>query len=475
MPMAAIFVSLAVGIVVSDAFVLSATIWFGLGVATLSAAWLFKDWLRKGFVSMTFIALGGGVEALQTTPALPFGEPLELHLRIESDSRPRASGTTSTATIIGSNRGGTVALLRIYGDSTLRFKAGEQFVANCTVWPFTTRYTRYALTMQRLGYKGFTTLSQSDIRPTGYHSASLHTLATERLRRLLPDDDARSVVLAMGTGYYNDIKPEISRHYSTTAATHLLAVSGLHVGIVCLLLNLLLWPLVLVWRGNIWRSVVAIGAIWLYVALCGWSPSAIRAAIMFSVLQLSTLGTHRYGVANSLYATAALMLIVAPRLLFDVGFQLSFTAVAGIIFWFYPLSRLVKTRWSIVNLLLEAILVGLIATVATAPIVSYTFGIFSLAGVALNLPLVLISNVVVFCSTAALLLPDPVATSVADLAHLCAEWQNAIVGTIAESGIGCYEYHASGVSAALFYAVAIVVTAAASGVVVRQGSRLRKS
>lgn len=469
--MAAIALSLAVGIAISDGLALTAPIWFGLGVVALLTLPLFAKRLRIVAIATLFVAIGGGVEALHATSTPPLSEPVELLLHFDTDSQQRESGTTANATIVGSNRGGTSARLRIYSDSTLRFKAGERVVARCVIRPFTTHYPRYALMMQRLGFVGYAYLSPHNTALSATHTPTLHQMATERLRSLLPDDEARSVVLSMGTGHRNEIRPETSQYYLTTAAAHLLAVSGLHVGIVCVLLNLLFWPLVLVWRGNVWRSILVVVAIWGYVALCDWSPSATRAALMFSALQLSLFGAYRYNSGNNLCSIVAVLLLISPQLLFDVGFQLSFVAVASIIFWYIPLAHLFKTRWTAVNMLLHTLLVGVTTTLATAPIISYTFGTISLCGIVLNLPLIAIANVVVFCSVGALLLPNPLARLVAECAHRFADWQNAIVEAAATSNAGYYDYSAPWWLVVLLYALALTATILAKGFVVQQTER----
>jgi competence protein ComEC len=168
------------------------------------------------------------------------------------------------------------------------------------------------------------------------------------------------------------------------------------VGIVALLVNGLLILLGLVRRGHIWRNVIAILAIWAYALLAGGSPSVIRAAMMFSGAQIAYASSGRYDGTNILLATASVMLIINSNYLFNISFQLSFTAVAGIFVLYRPLYDFVKTRYRVLNLLWATIIIGIAASLATAPLVSYYFGRISLIGIVLN-PVVIASAHVIVC------------------------------------------------------------------------------
>ena len=189
-----------------------------------------------------------------------------------------------------------------------------------------------------------------------------------------------------------------------------------------MLINLLLWPLVLLRYGNVVRSIVAIALIWAYVWLCGMSPSAVRAAIMFSLLQFSLLSLRQYTSVNVLAGTAFLMLAFDSHLLFDISFQLSFIAVAGIVIWAIPIYNLCATKSRVANAIIGILLVGVASTVATIPLVSNTFGTISLVGILINPAVVLLANIIVFIGVLSFALPIT-----AVVAETAAEWQNAIV------------------------------------------------
>ena len=226
----------------------------------------------------------------------------------------------------------------------------------------------------------------------------------------------------MTTGERGEIGNELRKYYSASGASHLLAVSGLHIGIAFMLINILLLPLILLRYGNVVRSVVAVALIWLYVWLCGVSPSAVRAAIMFSLLQFSLSSLREYASVNILAGTAFVMLALDSHLLFDISFQLSFIAVAGIVLWAMPLYRLCATRFKVANIVIGVLIVGLTSTFATMPLVANTFSTISLVGVLINPVVILLANIIVLAGLLSLGIPP-----VAAIAEISAKWQNSII------------------------------------------------
>ena len=187
--------------------------------------------------------------------------------------------------------------------------------------------------------------------------------------------------------------------------SHLLAVSGLHTGIVFVVVNCLLGWLPLVRRGHLLKNLLATAAVWLFVAAAGFPPSAVRAAVMCTFLQAALASASEYVGMNALATAAFGMLLWNPAWIGDPGFLLSFLAVAGILAWGVPLCRRCRTRRRWLNALIDAYLVGLVATIATAPLVSHLFGIVPLAGLIVNPVAIALAGVVVFGGTIWMLAP----------------------------------------------------------------------
>ena len=138
-----------------------------------------------------------------------------------------------------------------------------------------------------------------------------------------------AVVAAMTLGDKSALTKDVREVYAVTGAAHVLALSGLHLGIIYALLSLL----VVGRRWQMLSQLVCILGIWAFAFLVGLSASVVRSAIMLTVYALLSLGHRDKMSLNTLAFTAILMLVVSPRSLFDIGFQLSFMAVASILLW----------------------------------------------------------------------------------------------------------------------------------------------
>lgn len=235
----------------------------------------------------------------------------------------------------------------------------------------------------------------------------LHEAAAERIRRLELPPDAEAVALAMAAGDRTELTAERRAPYARTGTAHVLAVSGLHVGMVFLYVNLLLGGLALLHRGHLVRNAAAVAAIWTFAAAAGLSPGTIRAAVMFTALQLALATTSRYVGVNILAAAAFGMLLWRPSYLFHVGFRLSFLSVAAILVWGVPLCRRLRTPWRAVNWLLGTFVMSAAASTVTAPLVSCCFGQIPLVGAAVNPPVILLAYGVVGVSLLWMAMPLP--------------------------------------------------------------------
>lgn len=232
------------------------------------------------------------------------------------------------------------------------------------------------------------------------------------VRGLLQDraPTTRAMYLAMLLGDQGEVTQEMRRQFSRTSTSHLLAISGLHLGALAGLTYLLVFWLLrrfpwLLLRVNAMKvaTVAAAVPVVAYAQLAGSSPATHRAEVMIlAYLLLVLLGRPRE-VWSALALAALVLLITSPLLLFSISFQLSFVAVAGLLFflprWFPPdaqTSDLVsgrrgwRTRWG--RRLLEALAVSGVACLVTAPLVAHYFRVVSLFGFLVNLvviPLVL--------------------------------------------------------------------------------------
>lgn len=213
--------------------------------------------------------------------------------------------------------------------------------------------------------------------------ARCEALRMKLLRRMQegPLEPRYSGIAAMLTlGWRGDLEPDIHAQFRDAGIMHLLCVSGLHVGLLAALIGGLLFFVGKDRRGRIIRGSIQLITIWTFVALSGLSPATVRAALMFSLFIVSRMMGRRTDALNLLAAAAIAMLAVDPMLLFNVGWQLSFSAVAGILLMRPALSLHRNILW-------QATIVSLAATLSTLPVTLTTFHQFY--------PYFLIANIVI--------------------------------------------------------------------------------
>ncbi len=182
-----------------------------------------------------------------------------------------------------------------------------------------------------------------------------------------------AVASAISLGYTNELDAEVKQSYAATGAMHILSVSGLHVGIVYIVLDFLLFFLTRKRYLRVLKAMLIILFLWGYALLTGLSPSVLRAAAMLSFVVAGKAFNRQANIYNSLSASAFVLLAYNPFLLFDVGFQLSYLAVLGIVY-FHPLIYkiiYIKNKWTDKVWILTS--VGIAAQLTTLPLSLYYF------------------------------------------------------------------------------------------------------
>ena len=216
-----------------------------------------------------------------------------------------------------------------------------------------------------------------------------HDIA-EMLKAKIPDENSTQIALALLLGDKKQLDPTIREAYTQAGVMHILAVSGLHVGIIYALFLLVLKPLKLKKEKARVYLLFVILIIWLYAFLTDLSPSVVRAATMFSLLTLGQMRERPPSIYNILAFSAMLMITFNPDVIYEVGFQLSYLAVLGIVMiqplilnWWLPSNKLFEYIWQLTS-------VSLAAQLVTFPLSIFYFHIFPtyfLLGNLLILPL----------------------------------------------------------------------------------------
>lgn len=225
-------------------------------------------------------------------------------------------------------------------------------------------------------------------------------------------EDEFGVINALLLGQRHDISKGLIADYSKAGAIHILAVSGLHVGIILLILSWLLKPLERLKNGKIIKLILIVFVLWMFALIAGLSASVVRAVTMFTFLAFGLLFRRKNVVAFSLLSSLFFLLLFNPMFLFDVGFQLSYLAVFGII-WAQPkLAKYWKPKNKIKNFFWQLFTVSLAAQVGILPLSIYYFhqfpGLFLLSNLCIIpfLGAILMGGILVITLSVANFLPD---------------------------------------------------------------------
>ena len=297
----------------------------------------------------------------------------------------------------------------------------------------------YARYLRRKGYSGTAYVADGHWRKTGHDaSRTVSQVALDYREKVVGlyrslgfETDELAVLAALTVGDKEELSDDIVETYSVSGASHVLALSGLHIGFISALLLFVLSPLWIRWRflkPFLFLSVILL--LWGFAFLTGLSSSVVRAVVMCSFGLLSMLiPACRKLTLNTLGVTAFLMLLFNPAWLFDVGFQLSFSAVAAIVLLqpgLYGLlsvkNRLLRKAWGLVT-------VSVAAQIGTAPLVMLYFSRFSTHFLLTNLLVIPLVSLIVYAAVILLVLtPFPVLQQLfADVVEIPLRMQNALL------------------------------------------------
>ena len=192
--------------------------------------------------------------------------------------------------------------------------------------------------------------------------------------------DELATVGALTLGYKEELGKELRRHFQASGAAHVLAVSGLHTGIIYgVLIGLLtlgghVKPRYENRAGRWTISMLIIIVMWFYAWLTGMTPSVVRAVLMVSIFEVGRMAYRQAISLNTIAAAAVLILLVKPTDLWSVSFQLSFAATAAIVILMSAFRHLVISKYRSLNYLAGILLVSIAAQLGTLPLTMYYFG-----------------------------------------------------------------------------------------------------
>lgn len=208
--------------------------------------------------------------------------------------------------------------------------------------------------------------------------------------------EVTAIVKTLSLGERGSLSDDVVQWYRKSGASHLLAISGLHIGILSAFLMFVCSPLNRLRKGRIWNMLVVNVILWSFALLSGGSPSVVRAVIMYNLYTLGKWCNEENSALFSLTLTAFILLLYHPGLLFDVSFQLSFLAVLSILLFMPPILQFeqlkLRNRW--LRYLLNLILVSVTVQILVGPLTLYYFHSFPLYFLLTNLFAIPFSGVV---------------------------------------------------------------------------------
>ena len=237
-------------------------------------------------------------------------------------------------------------------------------------------------------------LTQETTTFNGLNGRLIQTI-NSKLKNYRFSPDELAIINALVLGQKQDISSEIYDSYTDSGAIHILAVSGLHVGIILLIITFILKPLKQIKHGNLLVILCSIILLWLYAFLTGFSPSVIRATAMFTLVSIAINLKRKTNTYNTLIGSILIILIFQPQFLFDVGFQLSYVAVFSIVAFQPLIANLWHPKYKLTNLYWQTFTVTLSAQFGIIPLSVYYFhqipGLFWLSNLIIIplLPLIL--------------------------------------------------------------------------------------
>ncbi|MCZ2223654.1 MAG: competence protein ComEC family protein [Chitinophagales bacterium] len=228
------------------------------------------------------------------------------------------------------------------------------------------------------------------------------------LKSYIKEGNELSIAEALLIGYRDNLDRDLVQSYSNTGVVHIIAISGLHLGMIYGLLIVLFRPFTKYRWNKIVKPIVILIVLWGFSFIAGAASSILRSAVMFSFIILGETYGRKTNIYNSLAASAFLLLLINPFNLWDVGFQLSYSAVLSIVVfqkkinnWFYFKNKILRAVWSLSAVTLSA-------QILTLPIVLYHFHQFPTLFLFTNLFVVPFSGLILY-SELLLLIVSPIA------------------------------------------------------------------
>lgn len=238
---------------------------------------------------------------------------------------------------------------------------------------------------------------------TNNHQTSIQNLIQQLqkktiglLRGSIHDSSSCALAEALLIGYRNDMDKSQVKIYTDAGIVHIIAISGMHLGVMFISLSWILEFIPFLRQRNWIKAVLILLFLWTFTLLCGASPSVLRSAVMYTFIIIGKAMKRDNMLHNMLAVSAFVLLCYNPYLLWDIGFQLSYLAIIGIVWLQKPIYRLIKNKNRLFEKIWEMMAITIAAQITTLPICLFYFHQFPNYFLPSNLLAVPLSTVILF-------------------------------------------------------------------------------
>lgn len=291
-----------------------------------------------------------------------------------------------------------------------QLKPGNEIVFKASIKPFRNKGNPddidYANYMSLKGFSGTAFVASDNWKTTGVNNYSVQIVsqrfraaALDFYKKLGFDYDSYTFISALTLGYKSNLSENMQEAFRATGTAHVLAVSGLHVGVIYLVINFMFSFLGTRNKAYIIRQIIIISILWWYVFVAGMSASIVRAAIMLSINCIGKMLGQKGFTFNTLAIAAFFSLIFKPLSLYDISFQMSFGAVFAILYFQPKLTKLYSSKNRLGKKLWDMFAVSLSAQLGVFPLVLYYFGTFPVYFFIANLIIVPLIGLIIYLLT----------------------------------------------------------------------------
>lgn len=256
----------------------------------------------------------------------------------------------------------------------------DTLYATVFLYPLKTKYEQYQRYLTRNGIHYGAKINK--YVKGGQHlslfakAENIRKIFSLKIRHYIPETAMAGIASAMFLGENDYLQESLTSSYADAGISHILAISGQHITMIFMLLNLLLNPLTLLKNGKKGKHWLIIGLLLLYMILCGAAASVIRSVMMFIIILIARIFRKQYHILNLLGLAALIQILWNPFVIYNLGFQLSYAAVASIVIFYPVFERYFMTGNKIIDIIFSWVGITLSAQILTLPFILINFGRF---------------------------------------------------------------------------------------------------